>query len=52
MNQLIASAVGEKLATLETEEYLEGRAARGRGVDIDSFQAKFPAVEPDADDRL
>jgi hypothetical protein len=52
LNQLIASAVGEKLAALETEEYLEARAAKGRTVDIDRILAKIPALEPDAADRL
>lgn len=52
LNQFIASAVGEKLAALETEQYLEERAARGKSVDIDAILAKVPAVEPDPEDRL
>ena len=52
LNQLIASAVGEKLAALETEEYLEARATQGRTVDIDRILAKVPATDPEAMDRL
>jgi hypothetical protein len=52
LNQLIASAVGEKLAAMEAETYLAERAARGQSVDIAAILAKVPAVAPAAEDQL
>jgi hypothetical protein len=52
MNQFIATAVAEKIASLATMEYLEQRARRG---DKDKFRAvlaKAPNVESDLDDQL
>ena len=46
INQLVTSAMGEKLAALEGLSRLEDRAARGRMVDIDRILAKVPAAEP------
>lgn len=51
LNQLIASAVGEKLAAMEAETYLEERAARGQKVNISTLLAKVPSVPPDPADR-
>lgn len=52
MNQLVSSAVAEKLSALDAERYLHERAARGRSVDIDAILAKIPALEPEPHDRI
>jgi len=52
VNQLVSSAVAEKLAAIDTERYLGERAARGRRVVIDAILAKVPNVEPEPHDRL
>lgn len=52
INQLITSAVGEKMAALMTEEYLEARAKRGSRRKFAAVLAKVPDVEPEGDDRL
>lgn len=52
INQLIASALGEKLAALHTEEFL---AQRGRGAsegDWDKVLAMIPDAPPEARDRF
>ena len=46
INQLINSAVAEKLAALMTEEYLEQRAARGSRRKLRRVLAKVPDVKP------
>ena len=51
LNQLIASAVGEKLAAMEAESYLAERAARGQKVNISTILAKVSSVPPDPADR-
>lgn len=51
LNQLIASALGEKLSAMETEQYLAERARRGSTVDIGSLLDKVPDVEPAPNDR-
>ena len=51
INQLISTAVAEKMSALLTEEYLEERARRG---DRDKFEAvlrKVPSTAPDPWDR-
>lgn len=52
MNQLINSAVAEKLAALLTEEYLEVRAKRGSRNRFDQALAKVADIEPEDVDRL
>jgi hypothetical protein len=52
INQLISSAVGEKLAALETLEYLEARARRGTRKKFEAALRTVPNVEPEAFDRL
>jgi hypothetical protein len=52
INQLIASAVGEKVAALMTSEYLEERARRGDRAAFEAVLAKVPDVEPPDYDRL
>lgn len=52
INQLISSAVGEKMSALLTEEYLAGRAKKGtRGAFLAAL-TKVPDVEPAEEDRL
>jgi hypothetical protein len=52
INQLINSAVAEKMSALMTEEYLEARADRGTRRKFVAALAKVTDVEPDASDRL
>jgi hypothetical protein len=52
INQLISSAVGEKLAALMTEEYLDARARRGNRRKFEAVLRSVPDVEPAAHDRL
>jgi hypothetical protein len=52
INQLISSAVAEKMAALMTEEYLEERAKRGSRKRFAKALAKVAAIEPDDLDRL
>jgi hypothetical protein len=52
MNQLISSAVAEKLAALMTEEYLHERARRASEDKLDAILAKIPDAPPVAGDEL
>ncbi|MFQ5792450.1 MAG: toxin-antitoxin system HicB family antitoxin, partial [Acidobacteriota bacterium] len=52
MNQLISSAVGEKLAALMTLEYLQERAKRGSRKKFDEVLARVSDREPEEFDRL
>ena len=52
INQLINSAVSEKLAALMTEEYLEQRAKRGSRSKFEAALAKVADIEPEDVDRL
>jgi hypothetical protein len=52
INQLINSAVAEKLAALMTEDYLKQRAARGSRRKLKAILAKVPDVEPAKHDQL
>jgi hypothetical protein len=52
INQLIASAVGEKLAVLMTEEYLNQRAKRGSRRNFEYIMNRVPDVEADDEDKL
>lgn len=52
INQLISSAVAEKMSALMTEEYLEERAKRGSRRKLAAVLAKVPDVEPDENDKL
>lgn len=47
INQFIASAALEKLSALSTEEYLEGRGARGSRKKFEDALAQVPDVDPD-----
>jgi HicB family len=52
INQLISSAVAEKMSALMTEEYLEARAKRASRRKFEAVLAKVPDVEPDESDRV
>ena len=51
INQLINTAVAEKMSALLTEDYLEARARRGDRKKFEAVLAKVPDVEPDPWDR-
>ncbi len=52
INQLINSAVSEKLSALLTEEYLHARAKRGSRAKFRTLLKKLPDVEPEEHDQL
>ena len=52
VNQLVSSALAEKLSALDAERYLSERAKRGKKVDIDAILAKIPLIEPEPHDRI
>ena len=52
INQLITSAVAEKMSALMIAEYLRQRAARGSRAKFERVLRKIPSKEPDAYDRL
>jgi len=51
MNQLISSAVGEKLAALMTEDYL-ARAGRGSRRGYEAVLRRVPDIAPEERDEL
>ena len=52
INQMIASALGEKISALATEEYLEARAARGSLRKFKKAMAKVPHRPPLPGDEI
>lgn len=52
INQLVSSALAEKMSALLTEEYLEARARRGSRARFLAALTRVPAVEPDPEDAL
>ena len=52
VNEFIALAVAEKLATLATVDYLAERAKRGSRDKLLAVLAKAPDVEPEEYDKL
>ena len=52
INQLINSAISEKLAAIMTEGYLEERAARAKPEKFHAALAKVADIESDDIDRL
>lgn len=52
INQLVATALAEKMSALMTEEYLEARARRGSRSKFLDALSHIPDVEPDSFDRL
>jgi predicted transcriptional regulator len=51
INQLVSTAVAEKMSALMTEDYLEALARRGSREAFERVLAKVPAVPPDPWDR-
>ena len=52
INQFIVLAIAEKLAAMDTADYLIRRAERGSREKLLAILAKAPDVEPDPADRL
>ena len=52
INQLINSAVAEKLAALMTEDYRERRAGRASRDRFDAVLSRIPHGNPDKNDEL
>jgi hypothetical protein len=52
INQLITTALAEKLSALMTVEYLEDRATRGSCRKFDRAMAKVKDAKPEDRDRL
>jgi HicB family len=52
INQLISSAVGEKMSALWTEQYLSARAKRASKKRFVAALSKVPNREPEPNDRL
>jgi len=50
INQLITTALAEKMSALTTVDYLEGRAARGDRGKFERAMAKVRDAEPDEGD--
>lgn len=51
VNQLISTAVAEKISALMTEDYLNTRAAKGNRADFESIMSRVPDVEADERDQ-
>ena len=51
LNQFIASAVAEKMASVLTLDYLKTEAAEGRRADFEQFLSMVPEVPVDETDR-
>jgi hypothetical protein len=52
INQLIATALAEKMSALMAEEYIKARAARGKRAAFEAVLAQVPDIEPDEQDRM
>lgn len=52
INQLAASALGEKMAALMTQDYLEQRAQLGSRSKFEKALSKVKNNEPEPDDKL
>lgn len=52
MNQFVTIAIAEKIAALNTLDYLEKRAKRGSREKLLAVLAKAPDVEPEEYDEL
>ena len=52
INQIVNSAVAEKISALLTEEYLQQRAQRGSRRKLRAVLSKIPDVEPEERDRI
>ena len=51
LNQFIASAVAEKMASVLTLDYLKAEAAQGRRSDFEQYLSMVPEVPVDDADR-
>ena len=52
VNQLISTAVAEKISALMTETYLAKRAAKGSRKEFKDIMSRVPNVPPDAQDTI
>jgi hypothetical protein len=52
LNQLIASALGEKIAALKTVEFLRERGQCADAADLAAVLALVPDAEPEEQDRF
>jgi hypothetical protein len=52
INQLISSAVAEKMSAILTEEYLANRGKRGNRKKFEKALKSVPNVQPDEFDRI
>ena len=52
VNQLVATALAEKISALMTKDYLEERARRGNKRKFEAILARVPDVEPEEYDRF
>jgi len=52
INQLVTTALAEKISALLTQEYLEERAARGSRAEYLRILSKVPKTDPDPGDEL
>lgn len=52
INQLITTALAEKLSALTTFEYLEERAKRGSRKKFERAMAKIKDIKPEEQDKL
>jgi hypothetical protein len=52
INQLIMLALAEKIAALETVDYLSGRAKKGDRAKYLAVLNKAPNIKPDDEDKL
>ena len=52
INQFITLAIAEKMATIDTKNYLQERAKRGSREKLLAVLAKAPDIEPEEADRL
>ena len=52
INQFIAVAVAEKIAALETVEYIQNRARKGSREKFEAALALIPHAQPDEHDRI
>ena len=52
INQLVTTALAEKISALLTQEYLEARAARGSREEFLKVLGKVPHADPDPGDEL
>ncbi len=52
INQLVTTAVAEKISSLMTEDYLKARAARGSRKKFEAAMARVRSREPSLEDEI